>query len=72
MRDGDGLLVFSMVLLAGGVCLKSCGQGMKIGREAGRCAERWQYQRTVTDTLATVRSGCALPPKARQGVGDAT
>ncbi|MFY7922456.1 MAG: hypothetical protein ACOVSI_08575 [Gemmatimonas sp.] len=42
---------------------------MKYGLKEGVCEERWRYQRTVADTLATVRSGCALPPKARQGVG---
>ncbi len=28
-----------------------------------RCDERWKYQRTIQDTLATVRSGCELPKK---------
>lgn len=33
------------------------------GREEGRCAERWKYQRTQFDTLQTIRSGCKEPER---------
>jgi hypothetical protein len=29
--------------------------------DKGRCHERWKYQHTYQDTLATLRTGCEFP-----------
>lgn len=56
-----GCLVVFVVVVAIGIAVAAKNDGWARGITEGRCAERWRYQHTITDTLATVRSGCTLP-----------
>lgn len=59
--DGTGCMVVGFVLIVVGAFFLGDSNGSRQGREEGRCKERWQYQHTPADSLATIRSGCPIP-----------